>query len=119
MTTLSHTGRLPAGHPIHTLTERQLQGTITDMATMLGWRWYHTHDSRRSPAGFLDLYLVHAIQKRTMLREIKTTKGRLRPAQRDWLADLRAAGEDADVWRPADLASGRVLAELRGAPLPR
>lgn len=113
-TPLGNTGRLPAGHPVDTLTEAQLQGTITDMATLLGWRWYHTHDSRRSVPGFLDLYLVHAGQRRVMLREIKTTKGRLSPAQRDWLADLKAAGQDADVWRPADLTSGRILSELRG-----
>ncbi|VXA93085.1 VRR-NUC domain-containing protein [Citricoccus sp. K5] len=114
MTTLSATGRLPAGHPIHTLTEKQLQGTITDMATLLGWRWFHVHDSRRSPAGFPDLVLVHPGQGRTLWRELKTAKGRVSPDQKVWLADLVAAGEDADVWRPADLASGRVLAELRG-----
>ncbi|MEO9246443.1 VRR-NUC domain-containing protein [Citricoccus nitrophenolicus] len=101
------------------LTEKQLQGTITDMATMLGWRWYHTHDSRRSAPGFPDLVMIHTGQGRTIWRELKTAKGRVSPAQRDWLADLVAAGEDAAVWRPADLASGRILAELRGVALPR
>lgn len=119
MRTISNTGRLPTNHPLNTLTERQLQGTITDMATMLGWRWYHVHDSRRSAPGFPDLVMVHTGQARTIWRELKTTKGRVSPAQRAWLADLEAAGEDAAVWRPSDLASGRILAELRGDTPPQ
>lgn len=111
-TPLGNTGRLSQGHPVESLTERQFQGTVEDMARMLGWRIYHTHDSRRSQPGFPDLVLVHP-KHGVLWRELKTVKGRVSPAQRDWLADLMAAGEDADVWRPADLTSGRILAELR------
>lgn len=118
MTTLSPTDRLPTGHPVDTLTERQFQGTVEDMARALGWRIYHTHDSRRSAPGFPDLVMIHVRQKRTLWRELKTARGRVSPSQREWLADLLAAREDAAVWRPTDLASGRILAELRGDATP-
>lgn len=34
-----------------TMTEAQFQSAIITLATRLGWMHYHTHDSRRSPAG--------------------------------------------------------------------
>jgi hypothetical protein len=47
-----------------------------------------------------------------MLRELKTEKGRVTPDQQRWGHLLRQAGQNWDVWRPADLHSGRVQAEL-------
>ena len=38
--------------------ERQFQRTITDLADLHGWTWYHAHDSHRSNAGFPDLVLI-------------------------------------------------------------
>lgn len=92
--------------------EATLQTQIERLARTLGWRIYHTHDSRRSNPGFPDLVLVHARQRRVLWRELKTQKGRVRPEQRAWLDDLTAAGEDAAIWRPSDLIEGRVAQEL-------
>lgn len=47
-----------------------------------------------------------------MLRELKTEKGRLTRDQETWGSMLRNAGISWDVWRPADLHSGRVQREL-------
>jgi hypothetical protein len=47
-----------------------------------------------------------------MWRELKAQRGIVSPDQRKWLEMLCAGGGDADVWRPADLLSGRVAAEL-------
>lgn len=94
--------------------EAALQAQVARMARALGWLTYHTHDSRRSDAGFPDLVLVNARQGRLLFRELKTVKGRLRPEQQLWLEALGAAGFDAGVWRPGDLLDGVVEAELRG-----
>lgn len=79
------------------MTEAEFQQTIIEAARLLGWKVYHTHDSRRSEPGFPDLVLV---KDRVMFREVKTDEGTVSPAQRDWLSLLSLAGEDASVWRP-------------------
>lgn len=97
------------------LSEREFQGMVLELAGRLGWELaYHTHDSRRSAPGFPDLVLVSSRLGRTLFRELKTDKGRVSPAQETWIHGLTAGGSDAGVWRPADLVSGRVIAELRG-----
>lgn len=93
--------------------EGQLQQHVILLATALGWRHYHTHDSRRSPVGFPDLVMVHAAHGRLLFRELKAERGRYRAGQREWLEELAAAGADAGTWRPRDVVSGRVERELR------
>lgn len=92
--------------------EAALQSQILALASDLRWRAYHTFDSRRSHPGFPDLVLVSVHYSRVLWRELKTERGRVSNAQQAWLEDLRAAGQDAGIWRPSDLMSGRVLAEL-------
>src|SRR5688572_19177552 len=41
-----------------TQTERAFQAQVVKYARLMGWTAYHTHDSRRSQAGFPDLVLV-------------------------------------------------------------
>lgn len=82
------------------LSERQLQDLILNLARHLGWRSYHTFDSRRSQPGFPDLVLVRG--SRVLWRELKAQTGRLSSEQHGWLHDLERAGQDAAVWRPAD-----------------
>lgn len=97
------------------MTEAVLQAQVVAVARTLGWRVYHTHDSRRSHPGFPDLVLVHTLHG-ILWRELKTMKGRVTAAQRAWLNDLVEAGENADVWRPVDLLEGRVYRELGARP---
>lgn len=92
--------------------ENALQDQIEALAFDLGWKTYHTHDSRRSNAGWPDLALVHPDRARFMVRELKTMRGRVTPEQREWLDGLTAAGVDAGVWRPMDLLNETVLREL-------
>jgi hypothetical protein len=47
-----------------------------------------------------------------LFRELKTQRGRVTAEQREWLHALLAAGQDAGVWRPEDLLSGRIQREL-------
>ncbi len=82
------------------MTEAQFQQQIIDLAHALGWRTYHTHDSRRSAPGFPDLVLV---RDRIVYLELKTETGKVSHDQADWIAALTAAGGTALVVRPSDL----------------
>jgi hypothetical protein len=89
------------------LSEREFLQQIRDLARVFGWLCYHTHDSRRSEAGFPDLVLVKASTDdrpgNIIFAELKADRGRLTPAQRVWLEALGACpGVEAYVWRPAD-----------------
>ena len=77
------------------LLEKQAQSAIVDLATLLGWRVYHTFDSRRSQAGFPDLVLV---RDRVIYAEIKRAGQKPRPDQVDWLNALSRAGAEVYVW---------------------
>lgn len=86
--------------------EAQFEGAVETLMGVLGWRWYHTRDSRRSPQGFPDLVAVR--RGRMVCAELKTMKGRLEPDQRDWLEELTGVGLGSRgvvsvfVWRPCD-----------------
>lgn len=91
--------------------EKALLEQVREAARVLGLRCYHTHDSRRSEPGFPDVVLVgrHGV----LWRELKTHTGRLTRDQQDWIDRLHIAGQDAAVWRPSDLITGRVLDQMR------
>jgi len=83
------------------VTERAFQQQITELADLCGWRWYHTFDSRRSPAGFPDLVLVR--RGRLIFLEVKPESGRVTRPQAAWLLDLaQVPGVVALVVRPSD-----------------
>lgn len=92
-------------------TEKAWQAVVLDLARALGWRAYHTHDSRRSAAGFPDLVLV---RDRVIFAELKTATGRLSADQQVWLHELEHAGADVHIWRPSDYDA--VVATLRARP---
>ncbi|QOT16495.1 VRR-NUC domain-containing protein [Paenarthrobacter sp. YJN-5] len=95
--------------------EDQLQGSVLELAQYFGYELrYHNPDSRRSQAGFPDLVLGSLSRRRVLFRELKTSTGRVRPAQVLCLKILELAGLDVGVWRPEDLHSGRIQRELRG-----
>ena len=99
------------------MTEQVLQTQVEQAAKVLGWRGYHTHDSRRSQAGFPDLVLVRG--NRLIFAELKTQKGRVAAAQQAWLDDLTllaswsSAAVEVYVWRPIDMVNGSLLEVLR------
>lgn len=84
----------------NTLSERSFQAAVVELATLLGWRCYHVLDSRRCEAGWPDLALWRP--PRFLLAELKTERGRLRPAQERTLAELRACGLEVQIWRPSN-----------------
>jgi hypothetical protein len=98
------------------LTERDWQRQVVQLAQQLGWRVYHTHDSRRSAEGFPDLVLV---RDRVVFAELKREPRVAVPVtaeQREWLAAIDGAGCEAYLWRPSDLDDvARVLSRRRSA----
>jgi hypothetical protein len=85
------------------LLEWAFQEKVLGLARFYGWRVYHPPDNRaiatsrgrvRKQAvepGFPDLVLVRGPE--LIFAELKTKRGRVSPAQRDWLEALRVVGE--------------------------
>lgn len=92
------------------MTEEQFQSTVIAMCKLFGIGWYHPYFSRRSAAGWPDLALCG--DNGFLLRELKTDTGRLTKDQQRWGSRLSHVGVSWDVWRPADLQSGRIQREL-------
>lgn len=109
------------------VSEAALQAAVIELAERCGWRVAHFADSRkqlrsgrlvgdRRAAGFPDLVLVRGA--RLLFVELKTEKGKLRPAQVEWLAALGEVEDDAAgrvvvcVWRPGDFDSGEIARVL-------
>lgn len=81
--------------------EAAFQSAILALAQLAGWRVYHTHDSRHSPAGFPDLVMVRG--RRLVFAELKSGRGKVSAAQQQWLQALAGVpGAEVRVWRPAD-----------------
>lgn len=81
--------------------EATFQRSIIGLAEMYGWLVYHTHDSRRSEAGFPDLTMARG--DRLILAELKTKDGRMSDAQKTWRAAIENGPAEYYLWRPADL----------------
>lgn len=81
-------------------------------------RGYHGRDSRLNPgaSGFPDWVL--AGPGGLIVRELKSEHGTLPGDQRQWGRLMRAAGLDWQVWRPSDLLSGRIEAEVKALAEP-
>jgi hypothetical protein len=94
------------------MTETELQNAVIDLAGRLGWLSYHTHDSRRSTAGFPDLVLVHPTSGALIFAELKSATGRVTPEQDQWLRALALRGA-AYVWRPEHLRDGTITRALQ------
>ena len=94
------------------MTETQLQSSIIELATLLGWLSYHTHDSRHSAKGFPDLCLAHPRTGRLIFAELKSSKGKLTDEQIAWRDALSQGPAEHYVWRPSDWESEEILLRL-------
>ncbi len=94
-----HSTALVAAPPV---TERDWQRQVLDLADLLGWKCYHTWLSARSCPGFPDLVLVRS--GRILFAELKSARGKVTPAQEEWLQILGTVENvEVYVWRPDDL----------------
>lgn len=110
------------------MSEDALLRTVLDMARHMGVLTAHFRPAQSKTGrwltavqgdgkGFPDVTLCGP--GGVLFRELKAAKGSLSPEQKVWLEALTAAGADAGVWRPTDLASGRIDAEIRAVRRPR
>ena len=109
------------------ISERNFRAMVLDYARLNGWLCYFTWSSIHSPAGFPDLVLVRP--PRLIFAELKTNKGKVSLAQKEWidaLMDLPRsdfASPMTYVWRPRDWdeiervldGAARILAREEGA----
>jgi hypothetical protein len=95
---------------VEEVSESAFQRAVLDYARKSKWRCCHFSDSRRQvrpgvfvgdkdAAGFPDIV---AIRERVIFIELKAARGRIRPAQLEWLGALEEAGAEVYCWRPAD-----------------
>ena len=83
------------------MSEAEWQKQVIEYAEMRGWACYHTHDSRRSQAGYPDLTLCRL--SRILFVELKSAKGRVTREQAVWLNALEGTGKcECHLWRPSD-----------------
>lgn len=96
--------------------EKRLQWEIRRALETLGFDVTSTSQPQRAmmTAGIPDLYARHPRWKLRLWIEVKTPRGRVRPAQAAWIEAERAAGGHAIVAR----SLGDVLDALRAAGAP-
>ena len=93
--------------------EKDFQRAVIELAEMLEWRVYHTHDSRGSQPGFPDLTMVR--RQRLIFAELKRQDGNPTDEQTAWLTELGRVADwtkeerpigtpivEVFLWRPSD-----------------
>lgn len=88
--------------------ESAFRDAVVGAATYLGWRCYWTWNSKHSPSGFPDLFMVRG--SRAVAAELKIWPNKPTLAQLEWLAALAEAGIETYVWTLDTL--DRVWAEI-------
>ena len=91
---------MPFAIPLADMTEKDWAAQVAQLARQLGWKRYHTYRSERSEPGWPDEALV---RDRLILLELKTEKGKLSDAQKDWIRRLIDANAEVYVARPRHL----------------
>lgn len=97
------------------MTEREFQREVINHLKAAGWRVAHFGNTVKfvpnkgggykvigdpDAKGFPDIIAVKG--GRIIALELKGEKTRIQPEQALWIADLRAAGVEAYIWRPDD-----------------
>jgi hypothetical protein len=90
------------------MSERTLQTCVLAHARWLGYKCYHTHNSRHSGAGFPDIVAISRDRNRIWVAELKREGKKPSKAQAQWLDYFAAVGIDAYVWTPSSWLSGEI-----------
>ena len=92
--------------------ESTLEGHVKALCGTYGALYVHHRESRGTTPGWPDDVIIGPIRAdgtcNVIIVELKAQTGRIRPAQKDVMARLTAAGFDVRVWRPSDLRTGSI-----------
>jgi hypothetical protein len=94
------------------MSEKKLQQLTVNLCRGYGMRCYHTHDSRRSEAGFPDCVIAHP--SGPIYAELKTEKNRPMTDQVWWLDYFAGLGLPTYLWRPRHLLFGWINCAIKG-----
>jgi hypothetical protein len=84
------------------MSEKQLQELLRQACGMHGWLYYHTHNSRHSPSGFIDTVAVR--DTRLVCAELKRRGQEPTVAQQRWLEALaQVRTVEVYVWTEDDI----------------
>lgn len=100
---------------LQAISEKDFSVAVREYAEAHDWRCHYQgktggfgRDGKtwrsNAPSGWPDLTLARTSDRRLMVLELKTMKGRTSPAQDDWLQTLAIVGVETDVVRPSDAA---------------
>lgn len=85
---------------IYHITEADFQAAVVEYAKLCKWKVYFTWNSKNSPAGFPDLFLLRG--KRQVVAELKVGRRQVTAEQMAWLdAFEEIEGSEQYVWRPS------------------
>lgn len=89
--------------------EAAFQAWVVAFARDRDWLTYHTHDSRRSTAGFPDLVMLRPQPDgaRLLVAELKMPGNKPTEAQRTWLRAFERSGAEVFTWWPENLSEIR------------
>lgn len=90
--------------------ERELEEHVREYCTDLDIIYVHHGRSVQVVKGWVDDVLIG--HRGVLFRELKTEDGTVSEAQGAVIGRLAMNGLDVQVWRPSDLDSGRIVAEL-------
>lgn len=109
-------GLRPVPAQFLTISEKQFQAWIVEVLRLGGWRYAHFRPAQTQSrdaagrqrwstpmsgdVGWPDITIAHRGKGKLLFRELKSEAGKVSPEQVAWIADLRAGGADAAVWRP-------------------
>jgi hypothetical protein len=87
------------------VSEKAFQAAVMMLAKREGWRAYHTHDSRKSAAGFPDTVAVHPVRG-LWFGELKVEPNKPTAEQMNWIEVLQSVTRPpvVGVYYPRDWA---------------
>ena len=92
------------------ITEAEFSRQVEELLSLTGWRWCHFRPAMKKDGGWVtaisgDPGMVDIIAVRgseLIWVELKSERGKLSPAQQDWIKALVDAGQRVYLWRPSD-----------------
>lgn len=91
------------------MNEQAFQAEVVKLCDKHEIKYFHSTDSRKDLGkGFPDLVLVGIDD--VLFVELKTSNGKMSPAQTQWRYSIIAAGQRFEIWRPSDLSNGIIEA---------